>query len=670
MTKIIKNGEGMNNNILISVCVLQNFWDKHKKDTLDILMPFLKVCIAKTTKTGEMIDVNIITQTFRNEFGYDDIPINVITVMLNRLSPDVIKRENGKYKLKKNLDQEVINFEKKRLQNKERQEKVVKALKAHLEENLPAETFTFNDIEDYLYSFFVAHGLCIAKNAEGLIGLKRKDGKVEYEIARFIMDEYHKDSVLFAYVNDLVKGFFVSTAMSIQQASTSVNAKMKGLSCYIDTRIIINALGLHLPTETKTSVIEFLDMLKSSGVKLFCFRHNYDEIQKVLTAYKMSVSNTRKKNPWNTLEFFDEQGYSSADVESYIARLSYRIKELGIEIIDTPSFDTEKYEKAAHIDYVGLEELLKKEMHYNPNSMNAAVKADTDSASAIMLLRNGHRTKELEKARYIFVSSNIRYCNIVSRFLGTVETGDVPVAYSETDLSSLMWLRNYSTHKDYPKSKLIENALAVLEVPSPQFITSLFETIDRLQAQGDISADEATILRQDYYTKKEILKIAKGDADAITDDTLKNARDRLRKQYVGEENKQAQLNYNKYLEQKAENSNSVNNAIKAIQDAGDTAYVKQKRWLSILANILMSAIFVIVGFCMIYGISTTSLWAFIVAGVICIINLIGVYDLLKDKKKSVSKWIEKYAQKKSDEVMDAKREEYETVLGKFDQRDW
>ena len=173
MTKIIKNGEGMNNNILISVCVLQNFWDKHKKDTLDILMPFLKVCIAKTTKTGEMIDVNIITQTFRNEFGYDDIPINVITVMLNRLSPDVIKRENGKYKLKKNLDQEVINFEKKRLQNKERQEKVVKALKAHLEENLPAETFTFNDIEDYLYSFFVAHGLCIAKNAEGLIGLKR-----------------------------------------------------------------------------------------------------------------------------------------------------------------------------------------------------------------------------------------------------------------------------------------------------------------------------------------------------------------------------------------------------------------------------------------------------------------------------------------------------------------
>ena len=144
----------------------------------------------------------------------------------------------------------------------------------------------------------------------------------------------------------------------------------------------------------------------------------------------------------------------------------------------------------------------------------------------------------------------------------------------------------------------------------------------------------------------------------------------MRKQYVGEENKQAQLNYNKYLEQKAENSNSVNNAIKAIQDAGDTAYVKQKRWLSILANILMSAIFVIVGFCMIYGISTTSLWAFIVAGVICIINLIGVYDLLKDKKKSVSKWIEKYAQKKSDEVMDAKREEYETVLGKFDQRDW
>ena len=79
---------------------------------------------------------------------------------------------------------------------------------------------------------------------------------------------------------------------------------MRTLSCYLDTRLIINALGLHLPQETKTCATEFLEMLRNSGVKLFCFQHNYEEIYNVLCAYKKNISNGINKKSNNTLETF------------------------------------------------------------------------------------------------------------------------------------------------------------------------------------------------------------------------------------------------------------------------------------------------------------------------------------------------------------------------------
>lgn len=658
----------MNNNILISVGILQNIWEQHKQDTLDLLMPFLKRSIARTTKLGDIIDLDSITHDFRSEYGYDDIPMNVITVMLNRLSPSVVKKENGRYRFKKDLNQEVTDFERKKRINKEHQEKVIEALKAHLEENIPLEKFSDDTVTDYLYSFFVSNGLCMARDTDALIGIKRKDGKVEYEIARFVMNEYHNDTTVFSYLCDMVYGFFVSTALGIQQAATPTKTKMRGLSCYIDTRIIINALGLHLPMETKASAVEFFDMLKNSGVQLYCFQHNFNEIQNVLTAYKTSLSITRNKTPWNTLEAFDAQGYTASDVESYITRLSHRIENLGIEIKPTPSYEPSLYNKTAYIDSKGLEELLKAEMRYNTNSINTAAEADVNSAVAIMLLRNGNNAYELEKAGHIFVSSSSRYCSIVSRFLGIQELGCVPVAYSETDLSSLMWLRNYSTHKDYPKSKLIENAMSILEVPSQQFLTGLFDTIDRLQSQGDITADEATILRQDYYSKKEILSAAKGDSDAITEETLKAAKARLRDKYIGDENKQAELNYQKYIIQKEENNRAFKKASDSIREIGENEFSKWEKRLTKIANIGMIIILVIIVGCMIYGIVGTSSWALITAAVLLIVDVFAFIDLLKNKKKTIKKWINSIARRKADNVMDKKREEYEALLGSFDQR--
>lgn len=561
------------------------------------------------------------------------------------------------------LDGELKDFEKKRILNKEHQEKVINGLKGHLEKYLPKDSFSEDKVIDHLFSFFVTNGLYIAKDVERLIGIKQKDGRIEYEIARFIMDEYHKESSLFAYLSELVTGFFVSTAISIEQASTSTNTKMRGLSCYIDTRIINNALGLHLPTETKTSAMEFLEMLKTSGVKLYCFQHNYEEIIKVLTAYKTSLSSPRNSWPGNTLEAFDEKGYTVSDVESYISRLRYRIEGLGIEIVDSPIYENGLTNPKAYIDYAGLQETLKAEMHYNSKSANTAAETDTKSAAAIMLLRNGSHAFELEKAQHIFVSSSERYCSIVSKYLKTDGTGKVPVAFSEPNLSSLLWLRNYSTHKDYPRSKLIENALSILEIPSSVFLTGLFNVIERLESQGTISQDEAIVLRQDYYVKKEILSEARGDSSGITDDSVKTARDRLREKYCTDESINAELNYQNYIKQKEENRKAIKKAEEAIQETGLSTYKRVKRRLSILVNTLMWILGVLAVAALIYGIVGSTSWALVAGTIVLIIDLFGLIDSLHEKKKTIQKWIARKACNSADKAMDAKREEYEKIFG-------
>lgn len=374
----------------------------------------MKCSIYETTKHGSEIKIDALAKYFREEYGYADIPLHVISVMLKRLSPSIVTIRSRKYYFTGGIDKEVDDFNKKKLTNKEHEEKVIEALGKHLSSAFPREEFTSKQVEDLLYTFFVNNGLCLAKNTDNLIALKQKDNPKEYETARFIMDEYHKNSSVFDYIYAMVQGFFVSTALYLPQASTSLQAKLRGVSCYIDTRIIINALGMHLPQQVEKSATEFLKMLKDAGANLFCFRHNYDEIERVLNAYKYSLANAGHPSS-NTLEAFDEMSYSVRDIDEYLLRLSKRIETLGISIVETPEYNN-SYKKAAYIDVKGLEETFRRE-NENGHKSPIASQTDAESAAAIMLLRNGDRPLELEKAKYLFITSSNRYCYIVERFL-------------------------------------------------------------------------------------------------------------------------------------------------------------------------------------------------------------------------------------------------------------
>ena len=87
------------NDILICASVLSAYWEYGRFDTLDFLMPFLKYSIASTTKINETVDVSKIKELFKSEFGYFDIPIDVVNTLLKRLSPKTLRKDGASYVL-------------------------------------------------------------------------------------------------------------------------------------------------------------------------------------------------------------------------------------------------------------------------------------------------------------------------------------------------------------------------------------------------------------------------------------------------------------------------------------------------------------------------------------------------------------------------------------------
>lgn len=614
----------MSNQALISAAILNAYWDKKHNDTLDLLIPFLKCTIAQITSPNEKINMDLVAAHFREEYGYTNIPIAVLQMMLKRLSPDSIRRDHGEYYLVNSFNTEVDEFIKKQTLYKSHIEIVINALKDHLANRLNNNELTFSYTSDLLYSFFQQNGLIVDKDPDLLLGIKQKDGRVDYEISRFILAEHDKDSIIFTYLVEMVRGFFMSTAISYQAPNApTIGGKLKNFSCYIDTRIIIDALGLHLK-QAKECAIEFLSMLKSSGSSLYCFTHNYQEIVDVISAYKYCKQYPSNYNAPNTLELFDEMNFTINDIDSYLSLLKQRVQGLGIKIVDTPSYE-ESLNQEALIDETGLEEILIDQIRYKGRNEKKAAQNDVNSVAAIMRLRNGSKPVELEKAKYIFVSSNIRYCNTASKFLNQNIGECIPAVMSEAYISAVLWLKNYDSHQNYPKHRLIENALASIE-PNSQFLNSFYGAIEKLQAGGSITDEEAAIIRTDLFCKRQIMEDSQGDPSRIRDDTIIDLRDRLKEQYIGEERNATKLQYEAYIKEKGERLKAVKKALDEIQKIGsETHDLVFSKWRNISFVILGLLLIVSIACIVISIIGNTSfgLAAAIVSG---LFELYGFFD--------------------------------------------
>ena len=646
----------MNQNVLVSTAMISALWERHNKDTLDLMLPFLKYSIAKTTKVGTRLNIPVVIDVFKEEFGYDSIPYNVVITMLNRLSPAILAKKDREYSLTISLDKEFSDFEKRKTLYKEHRNIVGSALADYLNENTSPKSGSYDTDSalTVLIDFFVSNGLVIAQTPEQLTLLKNsREGKTNYCIGRFLINEHKNETVIFDYITDMVKGFFVSTAITFQPENLSLpHASLKNLHCYLDTRVILSALGLRLPT-AKAAAVELLDMLRSEQAVICCFEHTVTEIREIICAYRMSLLNPESKDVYNTLEYWDENNYTVEQVNRYLSILKSRIESLGIKIIPSP---TNIYKPVKGIKINKFKNTLLQRVRYNTDS---AWKNDVLSVLGIMKVRKGLTSPELEKCGHIFVTTNTPLIKVVNKCLFEPDAGVGPVI-TDTTLSSLVWFKCSSSHSNYPAHKIVENAMLALE-PTHSFLNEFYEAINQLQAEGGITKEEAAIIRSDIQIRRDLFSGIKGDSSSVGKETIAGLRDRLREQYEGENKKQSEANYKLFLEQKRKNDNTLLIISNEIENYGDIRKHQVANLLNKCAHVLLFVIlFLFIGFAIAGFVIGHDYW--IGALVMLITDIAGFYDLLKGKRQIIKSFISRISDWFAEKARDKKRKDFSAVI--------
>lgn len=286
-----------NQNALISTAMLTVIWEMENKDTLDLMCPFVTYSISETTSVGYLIDTMQVSQNISTNFGFSNIPNSVVEKSFGRLSKHgVLRKDNHKYYLKKDISEEKNRIESQKRESSEQVAKVVEQLTNYLNLNKSGvfqKDLKETDVKEYFVRFLEDNGYFVYSDSIG--ELRRElieNSAINYHIAQFILKEHKDNTTVFQYINNMAKGLLLSRVVyGYNDVQSDVG--FKDLCVYLDTGLLLRILGYKSEEENVTAR-QMMDILREGGLKVKCFEHNYQEVNSVITSYMYNISHPEK----------------------------------------------------------------------------------------------------------------------------------------------------------------------------------------------------------------------------------------------------------------------------------------------------------------------------------------------------------------------------------------
>ena len=529
----------MNRNTIISLAMLYAVWQTKHKDVLDLLRPFVLYAIGTTAKINDRIDIDAICGCMDKEFGYSSLPQAIVTRILQRetlgndnASKKTIIKRGGSFYLINCLDEDNALFAERRTKCKEKSDAVSAALSAYLnsKEACGRNNYTQEEAERYLLAFFEARGNSVLTSVDDLRQILSKNNEIEYFIARFILEHNEKRSIYMDYIVELIKGYYVTTAIYYQAENPNITtASFKDVTFYLDTGILLAYLGYKSKPQND-SVQELVRTLKHNGANLACFNYNIEEVDSILTAYKMSRVQGSRGTSSITLEYFDENKYSCSHVESEQRAFADILRADGIIPVDPNSMLESQGSDKSISGLLNDDAIKAGVLSIRPRYNLTTLPEDIQAINAISRVRAGKTLRYIEKCKAVFVTKNAVLVSATKKFLEEQEV-DVgfPLAITDEDLCVIAWLKDFKISNNLPKMRLLENVLAAI-TPSPELMDAYFSHINSLEKRGSISQDEATLLRIEHFARTELMSITHGNPAAVTEIVVDEIRHRIEEQ--------------------------------------------------------------------------------------------------------------------------------------------
>lgn len=521
-----------NKEILTSVVMLETVWKTRKKDIVDLISPFVEYAVAKYTSEGSVIDVSKVLNYMRDHYGYSDIPVSIINKVFNR-NKEYFQNTGKGYKLAKNLDTVAQKMDEREAQCEKTIATIGDNLAKYLNEHcLCVKNYSQETAINALNSFFKQYGLyagtgTLASNAPEYT----KSNESNYYISKYILECKQKHSSDYNSIIDLNKGYFLKTAIYLQPENGNLTtARYSDLSFYYDTPFLLGLLG-YLSEEQNNSAKELHSKLKSLGGKFSVFRHTVEELCSVLTAYKYSISGNRSSSHI-TLEGLDRLKYGVSDVERIISKIDDTVKHgCNCQIADIPCYKTSP-DGTVDIDSVLPEEdiknyIRKNTRHYKENSLIV----DVDSALAIHRLRDNVNLSDIEKAKAVFVTTNIDFTRAFNSYYKKyVSSKAFQLVISAYELSALTWVKA-GIMGTLAETQLLTNAYTAMQ-PLPELIDNFISMLNKMESEGKVTYEEAVILRTERYFKNMAWESTFGAE--VTEELIAKMKEKLKDGYISE----------------------------------------------------------------------------------------------------------------------------------------
>lgn len=649
-----------NQNALTSTAMLASIWEKEKKDTIELILPFVIYAIGKTTSPHNQVDISSVSDFVAHDFGFHQIPHSVLQKVLTRLNKKgILTLSNRKFFLKDDLSGECSKIDFQLNSAKSQTSAVVERLTDYFnqrKEYLLKKDITKEDGEKFFVSFLETKGYFVFAEISKLRDISAYENTMNYRIAQFILTEYDNKTDLFQYINNIVTGLLLSRVV-YGYTDLQYKEKIKDLCVFFDTTLLLHIFGFK-SAEENTAASQLIEILKSLSVPVKCFQHNYSEVHRILGAYKHNVLNPANRYG-QTLEYFDKLKYSADDMNRVIANLDEYFKEKNIEVVDIPSLSGDGTGVISSVDFssaVGEASLKKHLSESIPYRSDEALTNDVSSISAIFTLRRGKSYKKIEQCKALFVTTNRRLAYSAQKHINDIGN-TVPLLINDLDLTTLLWLKSHKRHSDLPTLKLIETARLSLE-PTEQIREAIVRKIEQFKSEPAVTEERAASYRQLMYTEKErVMELIGANPENVPNIQLNDLERLSRQHYNAELTNEIQCLKRQFDETKrklwAEASDRMNSAGNAVENA-----LKATLYIVLVALLAVGVVGLLrqeQGRASVYSVS------------ILVFSIIGFVDTIVPRLRHIDKLIKIPSNKRKAQVRNQEQMRIQKILDDLEQ---
>lgn len=514
-----------NENALYTVSMLSAMLENGTGNYLDLLTPFVLYSLPNTVDA--QISIDAVTENMR-EFGFKDFPHKTTEKILNRLCKEnddgqVYVRATSDNKKKKYWVYRAYSnseFTNNRREMREKIDRILKAMQEYFKTHFYHNALELDVIREKLISFFESNGLTVIQSISDLKLVPKDSNSDAFEVARFVLEQYEKRSLIYEDLCDVTKGFLTYKAIYYftDNHKNSIESKFRDVTFYLDCSLVLDALGYDTPEDEK-AVNELIRLIRRNGGNVKVFRHTTEEASRLIEAFANQLHNKNKFR----LDGLAKRNLTKDILLMIASQVSDTLKENAkIETVDTPSLE----DASKHIHYLGELEIinwLKQNRVKNGEitySDEERFGFDAKSLNAISMLRAGYHPSYIEHAKAILVTQDAWLNRCLRELYGDRFKSELLFSISDIELVSLLWLRDYKEGVDIPSDILIANAHAACRV-SQEVMDRAIQIATSMVEAGTLNVDAALLVTAHSDFKGFLAEHVRNNPEILSENEIK-----------------------------------------------------------------------------------------------------------------------------------------------------